>query len=105
PRPDASTQAIERRCGGGVVRPAEVAGPKRGRSPWLGPSRARDDREKPDLIPECGFRAAQSVVGACGERRFLKRPLLPTAQWPAGSARTTPPFGRSEAGGASKTFA
>src|SRR5881628_1725985 len=59
PRTDASTQAFERPCGGGVVRPAEVTGPKRSRSPWLGPSRARDDRERPDLIPECAFRAAQ----------------------------------------------
>src|SRR2546425_10007771 len=92
PRTDASTQGVERACGGGVVRPAEVAGPKRSRSPWLGPSRAQDDGEGPDLIPECAFRAAQSAVGRCGERRLLKRPLLPTAQWPAGSARTTPPL-------------
>src|SRR5207244_3862859 len=27
------------------------------------------------------------------ERRFLKRPLLPTAQWPAGSGRMTNPTG------------
>src|SRR5438093_5536994 len=92
PRPHASTQGVERACGGAVVRAAQIAGPGRGRSPWLGPSRPRDDDEGPDLISEYAFRAAQSAVGRRGERRFLKRPLLATAQWPAVSASTTPPI-------------
>jgi len=57
-------------AGGEVVRTWEVAGPKRGRSSWLGASRPRGDGEEPVLIIGSAFRGAESAKGIAVSEGF-----------------------------------